>query len=194
MISFSNTFVRLCNKIESLRPDIELYSNEDVTLANNKGENNEKSFDGYQEVFGEEAIVDDLETQKSQMIKLFKDCENNLTINIYDFMKFYEIFKGKSNICFVAGEHQEDFRENMSQMRFNYDSYLPVKNVINSLDEKEELDKINDINFLKKLDMNLWKIEVDLENTGDIINRFKALGNKGTIDKLKKLFKGMNLY
>jgi hypothetical protein len=35
---------------------------------------------------------------------------------------------------------------------------------------------------------------VDLENTGDIINRFKALGNKGTIDKLKKLFKGMNLY
>ena len=127
MISFSNTFVRLCNKIESLRPDIELYSNEDVTLANNKGENNEKSFDGYQEVFGEEAIVDDLETQKSQMIKLFKDCENNLTINVYDFMKFYEIFKGKSNICFVAGEHQEDFRENMSQMRFNYDSYLPVK-------------------------------------------------------------------
>ena len=194
MISFSNTFVRLCNKIESLRPDIELYSNEDVTLANNKGENNEKSFDGYQEVFGEEAIVDDLETQKSQMIKLFKNCENNLTINIYDFMKFYEMYKNKSNICFVAGEHQEDFRENMSQIRFNYDSYLPVKNVINSLDEKEELDKINDINFLKKLDMNLWKIEVDLENTGDIINRFKALGNKGTIDKLKQIFKGMNLY
>lgn len=45
--------------------------------------------------------------------------------------------------------------------------------------------------FLKNLDIQSWKIEVDLENIGDIINRFKASENPGLLNNLKSMFQGL---
>ena len=50
-------------------------------------------------------------------------------------------------------------------------------------------EKINLEYFIKELDIKLWKIEIDLENVGDIINRFRAPNNKGFLEKIKNIFK-----
>jgi len=58
-----------------------------------------------------------------------------------------------------------------------------------SLDYEVDNQRKFDEFFLKELDINLWKIEIDLENVGDIINRFKAPHNQGILDKIKNIFK-----
>ena len=40
--------------------------------------------------------------------------------------------------------------------------------------------KINLEYFIKELDFELWKIEIGIENNGDIINRFRAHNKKGS--------------
>ena len=79
----------------------------------------------------------------------------------------------------------------MVQLKFHYDSYLPSLKIINDINEKEEEEKIMNDRFLKNLDIQSWKIEVDLENIGDIINRFKASENPGLLNNLKSMFQGL---
>ena len=58
-----------------------------------------------------------------------------------------------------------------------------------SLDDETSGKRKYDEFFVKELDINLWKIEIDLENVGDIINRFNAPQNKGILEKIKNIFK-----
>ena len=177
--------LKVCKKVEKLRGDIEDYKEKDV--INNK---NGVEIDGYQQLFDEEAIVEDLETQKNQMIKLFDNCERDITICLYDFFKWYDCNLNNTQAA-VEEDKKKDFGEIMVQLKFNYDSYLPSQKIINEINTNEEEDKINNDRFLKNLDIQTWKIEVDLENIGDIINRFKASENPGLLNNLKSMFQGL---
>ena len=94
-------------------------------------------------------------------------------------------------LSIVCEDKKKDFGEIMVQLKFNYDSYLPSQKIINEINTNEEEDKINNDRFLKNLDIQTWKIEVDLENIGDIINRFKASENPGLLNNLKSMFQGL---
>ena len=176
--------LKVCKKVEKLRGDIEDYKEKDVINNNNGVE-----VDGYQQLFDEEAIVEDLETQKNQMIKLFDNCEKDITICLYDFFKWYDSNLNNTQSA-VEEENKKNFGEIMVQLKFNYDSYLPSLKIINEINTNEE-EKINNDRFLKNLDIQTWKIEVDLENIGDIINRFKASENPGLLNNLKSMFQGL---
>ena len=178
--------LKLCNKIDKLRIDIDDLSSKDVVDSNK----NKITEEGYEEIFNEEAIVDDLETQKSQMINLFNKCEKELTICIYEYFLWTDA-NANNTQAQVPLENKDEYGNIMVQIKFHYDSFLPSKEIKLDVDEEKENEKIMSEFFLKELDIKTWKIEVDLENVGDIINRFKCLNNKGFIDKLKGLFKGL---
>ena len=179
----SKELLKICKKIEKLRGPIEDYKEKDII-------NNGVEYDGYQQLFDEEAIVEDLETQKNQMIKLFENCEKDITICLFDFFKWYDNNLNNTQAA-VEEENKKNFAEIMVQLKFHYDSYLPSLKIINDINEKEEEEKIMNDRFLKNLDIQSWKIEVDLENIGDIINRFKASENPGLLNNLKSMFQGL---
>ena len=171
----SKELLKICKKIEKLRGPIEDYKEKDII-------NNGVEYDGYQQLFDEEAIVEDLETQKNQMIKLFENCEKDITICLFDFFKWYDNNLNNTQAA-VEEENKKNFAEIMVQLKFNYDSYLPSQKIINEINTNEEEDKINNDRFLKNLDIQTWKIEVDLENIKDILIRFKSSQNPTIIKK-----------
>ena len=187
-LSLCRVLLKLCNKLNKLRDDIEELKEKDV-LDSNKNNVND---DGYEEIFNEEVIVDDLDTQKCQMITLFTKCEKELTLSINEFF-IWEDTNHNNSMAQVAIENKTEFNDCMLQLKFHFDSFLPSNEIQldNEQDKEKEKEKVMSEHFMKELDIKTWKIEVDLENVGDIIKRFKCLGNKGFLDTLKDLFKGL---
>ena len=166
--------ITLCNKIKDLRNTvIELNEEEEIKTGEMKND--------YDMVFAEEAIVDDLETQKNQMVKLFNESERSLSIHLQDFLNFFSLSK-KNNSANLCKENEEEFTKLYVELEDLHEKYLSI-----NLDCSVQRN-FNDF-FIRELDINLWKIEIDLENVSDIINRFKAPQNKGIIEKLKNIFK-----
>lgn len=178
--------LKLCNKIDKLRTDIEEFSSKDI-VDSNKNKLNEE---GYEELFNEEAIVDDLDTQKTQMMNLFNKCERDLTLCIEEFFMWTDANANNSKVQ-IHYENQDDYGDSMVQIKFHFDSFLPSQDVKEHMDKEKEKEIVMSEFFMKELDIKTWKIEVDLENVGDIINRFRCLNNKGFLDKLKGLFQGL---
>ena len=170
-----------CQKLEKLRGGIEEIKEKDI--LNNYNENN---IEGYQLLFDEEDIVEDLETQKNQMINLFNNCEKEITISLYNFFKWYNENNNQIN---VEENEKKEFNDIMIQLKFSYDSYLPSNKIIKEINIKEEENKINHKDFLKNLDIQTWKIEVDLENINDILIRFKSSQNPTIINNIKSILK-----
>jgi hypothetical protein len=167
-------FLSLCEKIQYLRNEVnELSEKEDFSTGEMKQD--------YKMVFAEEAIVDDLDTQKNQMIKLYKVCHEAIGNHLQEYLWFTKEYK--LNLQYNIDE--EDFDDFMKLIA-TLETYLQMSF---ALDDNFKPEKINVEYFIKELDIKLWKIEIDLENVGDIINRFKAPHNKGFIEKIKEIFK-----
>jgi hypothetical protein len=169
--------VRLCNKIKNLRGEVEGLSAKDEYLTGQKQ-------DGYEMIFAEEAIVDDLDTQKNQMIFLFKQCEENLAFHLKEFLWFSKEFKFNSNFN-IHEDDMDEFMKICQELEIHSTTHLVAH-------QDFDPEEVSTEYLIKELDIELWKIEIDLENVGDIINRFKTPMNQGILDSLKsflKLFK-----
>jgi hypothetical protein len=160
---------RECNRVKELRGDVETLTLSDEYKTGHK-EN------GYEMIFAEEAIVDDLDTQKNLMLELFKECEQNLSILAQEFLFYIK----EHNKDIVHEEDMDNFMKNIYNIGLQLETHMPKS------DTEINPEKIKNEFFLNELDIKLWKIEIDLENVGDIINRFKNAGNEGFVDKLKK--------
>jgi hypothetical protein len=170
---FAKLCLSLCNRIKILRNDIETITLTDEYKTGFKE-------DGYDLIFAEEAIVDDLDTQKNLMINLFKESEETLAIISQQFLWFIKEYNLATEYN-VFEEDMDDFMKTIYNLGVQLETHMPKSELVT--------DKINQEYFLKELDIKLWKIEIDLENVGDIINRFKNAGNIGFVDKLKNIFK-----
>lgn len=172
----SKLMLRLALKIKNLRNEVEQLSMVDEYKTGHQEQ-------GYDMIFAEEAIVDDLDTQKNQMIVLFKQCEKNLSIDMKEFIYFSKELKMQSQFN-IHEDDMDDFMRTIQELENNLYTHLP------NFDEEEmDKEKVNSEFFLKEVDIQLWKIEIDLENVGDIINRFKTPHNSGIIDTIKNFFK-----
>ena len=120
------------------------------------------------------------------MINLFNNCEKEITISLYNFFKWYNENNNQIN---VEENEKKEFNDIMIQLKFSYDSYLPSNKIIKEINIKEEENKINHKDFLKNLDIQTWKIEVDLENIKDILIRFKSSQNPTIINNIKSILK-----
>jgi hypothetical protein len=172
LFEIGKLIVKLCLRVKTLRDDVEVQSGIDEYKTGQKME-------GYDMVFAEEAIADDLDTQKSQMIILFRECERNLSLFAQEYLLFIRENNKTTNI---HEDDADDFIKNIHQIETHCETHLSK---VDSIDQ----DVIKSEFFLKELDIQLWKIEVDLENVGDIINRFKAPQNTGFMQSIKKFFK-----
>jgi hypothetical protein len=173
----SKLFLKLAFKIKAMRNEVENLSQVDEYKTGIKEQ-------GYDMIFAEEAIVDDLDTQKNQMIILFKQCEKNLAIILKEFLWYSNEQKMKSQFNIHEDDHDEFFKT-LSDLENQLYANLPNFDEFNP-------EKINTEFFLKEIDIQLWKIEIDLENVGDIINRFKTPHNSGILDSIKNFFKNLN--
>jgi len=167
-------FLKLVYRIRSMREDVEVLSLESEYSTGKKE-------DGYDMIFAEEAIVDDLDTQKNQMIVLFKLCEKNLSIFLKEFLWYSKEHKLNSQFN-IHEDDMDDFMKTLNELDVHLETHLQCS-------EEIDPEKINHEFFLKETDIQLWKIEIDLENVSDIINRFKAPKNKGIFDSIKNIFK-----
>ena len=174
----ANLFIKLNTKIKD-------YKDEVANVLEEEGfKTGEPLNKEYEMIFNDDAIVDDLETQKSQMIKLYTECESNIGHLLQEFLWYANEHKFNTQ-CNIGENDYEDF------IRLLVVLDKVVQNLPH-LDEKVEDSKINPEFFLKELDIKLWKIEVDLENVGDIINRFKfPKKDAGFLDKVKNIFIGV---
>ena len=124
------------------------------------------------------------------MMNLFNKCERDLTLCIEEFFMWTDANANNSKAQ-IPYENQDDYGDSMVQIKFHFDSFLPSQDVKDHMDKEKEKEIVMSEFFMKELDIKTWKIEVDLENVGDIINRFRCLNNKGFLDKLKGLFQGL---
>jgi hypothetical protein len=167
---------RLAYRIKDVRDEVE-------KLTSKNKDYTSKSQKGYDMVFAEEAIADDLDSQKGQLVKLFKQSEKNLGIFTEQFVIFIKENRLKDIEYNSDEENMDEFVRVIKELEKHLDTHLMRSS------EDIDMDKLNSENFLKELDIQLWKIEIDLENIGDIINRFKSSENEGFMDSLKKVFK-----
>jgi hypothetical protein len=175
-IELARLFIILCEKIKCLRNTVsELNEESEMTTGEKKN--------GYDMIFAEEAIVDDLETQKNQMVRLFNESERTLSLHLRDFLVYFSHNNKNNSIGINEGDY-DDFMKLYVELEVQLQTVLSC-----SLDYDGDSPRKFDEFFLKELDINLWKIEIDLENVGDIINRFKAPHNQGILDKIKNIFK-----
>lgn len=174
-LDISKLFLKLCEKIKTLKKDIEDINSEEK-LNDRSGK---KLLEGYEVLCDEETIVDDLETQKYQMSKIYADGEKNLGILLQQYIWFCKENKLVNNFH-LNEEDFDDFHKNI----YNLENQLYFLS-------KNEFDpsKINLDYFMKELDIQLWKIEIDLENVNDIIFRIKVPQDEGIIAKIKGLWK-----
>jgi len=166
-------FQRLCLKIRSMREDVENLSVTDDYRTGMKDQ-------GYEGIFCEEAIVDDLDTQKNQMVVLFKESEKVLSIVLQQFLWFSEEHKLNSQFN-IHEDDMDDFRKTLENLEMHLNTHL--KKI-----ENFDSNSINTEFFLRELDIQLWKVEIDLENVGDIINRFKTPNDTGVFETIKNFF------
>ena len=170
-----NLILRLVNKIITYKDDIF-----ELTDLVKDEENMGKDF-GYQELFADEAIADDTETQKTKMINLMEECELTLGIVIHELLWYSREHRLTSKF-YIDEDEYDDFSKKLFDLEIQGNTFT------NGKDAEFDSDKINLEFFLKELDIKLWKLEIDVENVGDIINRFKYPQEKGFFDKLKELF------
>lgn len=144
-------------------------------------QNNVDKNEDYQEIFNDETIADDVETQKIKMCNLLQDCEKTLGIVIHEFLWYSDEYRIKCKL-----NHNEDEYDEFSQKLLN----LEIEGNIYTTGKSFYLDKekINVDFFLKELDIKLWKLEIDLENVGDIMKRFKNPPKKGYFDFITQYF------
>jgi hypothetical protein len=164
--------LRLLLRVRDLKGDVETLSNTDEYKTGHKEE-------GYDMIFAEEAIVDDLDTQKGQMMSLFKECESNIGIVINEFVWYTKEYQFNSDFKIDESDIDE-FMKIIHELALHLQTYLHVTDL--------DTNKIDSKHFIKELDIKLWKIEIDLENVGDIVNRFKSSNDIGFLEKLKDMF------
>lgn len=182
-ITLIRTLLRLIDRINVIRIEVNELKHIDVTDSN-KGQ--QFSDGGYEALFDEEAIVDDLDTQKGQMLNLFNRCENELNECVDEFLKWNKINRYNSQI--VEPKDEVEYLDGVHKLEFYADSNGSMPAM--QLDENEEEDIYTRESFNKEMDIKTWKIEVDMENVGDIIKRFRSYNDKGFFNKLKEIFKG----
>lgn len=167
--------LRLTNKLREYRLDVLELTSEEAY------EENEGKEEGYEEVFADEAIADDTETQKNKMCNLLVESENDMGKVIHEFLWYHKTYKFNSNFIIDESEYNE-FSDNISELEMQSNTFTNGKNDV------FDIENINSEFFLKEIDIKLWKLEIDIENIGDIINRFKFPAKKGFFDKLKEFF------
>ena len=174
-LDISKLFIKLCEKLKTVKVDIDdINSEEKSHLTTGK-----KVEGGYEVLCDEETIIDDLDLQKNQMNKLYVDAEKNLGLLLQQYIWYTKEHQLK-NDHHMYEEDFDDFQKNITELD-NQLYFLP----------KEDFDssKINLDYFTKELDIQLWKIEIDLENVSDIIVRIKSPHDEGIMDRIKGLFK-----
>ena len=92
------------------------------------------------------------------MIVLYKDSEKNLSILLQQFLWFTKEHKMKS-LYNIHEDDMDDFTKTIEKL----DNYQETN--LTSFDDFNT-QSINVDFFLKELDIQLWKIEIDLENVG----------------------------
>jgi len=166
-------FEKLCGKIKFYRDEVEQLSvSEDYSTG--------KKDQGYDMIFSEEAIVDDLDTQRNQMIVLFKDSEKILSIILQQFLWYTDEHKLNSQYN-IHEDDMDDFLKTLEKLELHLNTHLKKNDFFDS-------DSINPEFLMRELDIQLWKVEIDLENVGDIINRFKTPQNSNVIETIKNFF------
>ena len=75
----------------------------------------------------------------------------------------------------------DDFLKTLENLEMHLNTHL--KKI-----ENFDPDSINTEFFLRELDIQLWKVEIDLENVGDIINRFKTPNDTGVFETIRNFF------
>lgn len=173
LYDIAKLFQRLCSKMRSIREEVENLSVTDDYSTGKKDQ-------GYDMIFSEEAIVDDLDTQKNQMIILFKESEKVLSIILQQFLWYTEEYKLNSQYN-IHEDDMDDFLITLDNLETHLNTNLKK-------DDSFDPESINTECFLRELDIQLWKVEIDLENVGDIINRFKTPHDLGVIETVKKFF------
>ena len=166
-------FLKLSKKANEQKSDI------NDLMDDEKDEDNENKNNDYQELFADEAIADDTETQKSKMINLFQESQANLQKLLSEFLWYCNEYSFASNYESTDEEDFDDFKKAIKELEFYNVSILDKKDY-----ENENDDKIK--NFLKEMDIKLWKLQIDFENVGDIIIRFKLPKEKGIFTKIKE--------
>lgn len=175
MKDMCNLIMRLIKRIKDLKLEVIELTNEE------KHEDNIDKEEGYQELFADEAIADDTETQKQKMCNLIIECEDVMGTVIHEFLWYNREHRLNSKFL-IDEDDYEEFNHNLSQLEIEGNTFTTGR------DEDYDTDKINIEFFVKELDIKLWKLEIDVENVGDIINRFKYPNSKGLFDKLKDYF------
>jgi len=175
-VEMAKLFLKLCVKLKAFKNDI-AEINEKDDLDNNFSTG--KQDGGYDMLANNEEVVDDLDTQKGQMLKLQQDVEQNLSLRLQQFLWYAKEHKLK-NVSVFEDDYDE-FQNTLCELE-NQLYLLPKDNSFNPI--KLKLD-----NFFKEIDIQLWKIEIDLENVGDIITRIKTPQDEGFMSKIKGLFR-----
>lgn len=230
---FAKLILKIAFKFKKIRDQVEYYTSHDEYNAGKAFEEN------YEMVFSEEAIADDIDSQKSQMINLYKESQIKLSNLIFEFINFeknlnnsskdYCNIKNINNKCYFYSENtnqenkfekfklNDELEEGINKIELkdiekdefsDYENEIDgYKKIISKLQNCLEtfLDKYNmknpnlfyekqdsdEKNFLKGIDLVLWKIEIDLENICDIINRFNSNRDIGFLDKIKNVFRNI---
>lgn len=165
----ASLILRLSKKVKYQKNDIHDIMDEE------KLEDNINSNRDYQELFADEAIADDTETQKNKMCNLFVECESNLIELLQEFLWYCNEHRMASKYD-IGEDDYDDFQKTLNELEIHSNSFNA-----NEFDSS----KVNIEFFLKEMDIKLWKLEIDIENVGDIINRFKNPQPKGIFEKLK---------
>lgn len=166
--------LKLLEQMIKFTDDNEDKKNKDLTSGYNIEE--------YQELFDEE-IVDDLETQKSQIGILYQKSTTCLTVALDDFFLWYNLNKNNTQ-AYVPQNKMLAFNEIMASIHSHYTIYLPYKHI----DNKTIKEKIESDLFLKELDIRLWEIEINIENIYSIMNQLNCANNQSFLSKIKNLF------
>ena len=167
--------LKLANKLKEQKNDIHDIMDEE------KHEDNINADKDYQELFADEAIADDTETQKNKMCNLFSECESNLHEIIQEFLWY-----SKEHKLISEYNIDEDEFDDFTQIIINLDKY---SNIFSDNKFTIDADKVNLDFFLKEMDIKLWKLEIDIENIGDIILRFSVPQEKGIFENLYEFIK-----
>lgn len=170
---------RLIKKIKDFKLDIKELTDEEK-LEENIGKDND-----YEEVFADEAIADDTETQKNKMCNLIIECEDVMGRVIHEFLWYNREHRLNSKFL-IDEDDYEEFAKTLAELEIHGNTFTTGKN------EEYYSSKINMDFFLKELDIKLWKLEIDIENVGDIINRFKFPQQKGFFNKVKEYINSFN--
>lgn len=170
----SSLLLRLVKKVKEYKTQI------NSILERENKESNIDSNQDYQELFSDEAIADDTETQRAKMCNLLVESETELFKIIKEFLEYSKEYKMKSE-SEIDEDDIEEFYFNISELEKEGDYYRKDNENNTDFNSKSEF-------FMKEIDIRLWKLEVDIENIGDIIVRFSVVEEKGIIQKLKDLF------